>query len=584
MKKRVIKKYIALMSLGFALSLSACQSTFAPSSTTQTTISANDAFAKLNMQNGLYYQTLPQSVGQDSLFNALILQTRYFINNNDFTSANANLTNMQSLAQSPLEHSELNTLKASNAFINKDLLTAFDTLRMVNIQVLPTQALIYYYSLNAKVNEQLLAKNNVDLYFNNAYNSYKALLNLVNNDYAYDIATKALRLMQKKSPSELSLLLQNAADYNDKAFYQYALIEKTSNVNAKEKLLADFKENYKGHILASIDKTDINTSTIEQNTDRTYTIEPLKEGDKIAVILPLSGRFAQGVGNVAKLGILAAIQNNKTNFDVVFYDSNSEDLGTIIDQINNDGTKLIIGPILKENVSKLISSNNKLPAIVFNTTDQTMPNNMLYFDLSPEFEGMSVAHKLLNDNHNQVLVVSGHSQRQERNLNGLKQALADSNVILTQCYYQNTNTLNQDLANCNFVKPDAVYLNASATDANLIKAKVNANKAVYLSNIGYSGVNNSGIEMSLKGATLGDMPWLLTESRLKVGFLENIGKANIQSQRIFAVSYDSITVALSLAELQASDANTINGLSGDIHLQGKLIYTAPMWVQLGTPR
>lgn len=584
MKKYKIKKYVALISLGLALSLSACQSIYDATNVNQTTISANDAFAKLNMQNAFYYQTLPQSVGQDSLFNALILQTRYFINTNDLTSANANITNMQALAQSPLEQSELNTLKASFYFINNQLNASFDNLRLVNTQVLPTQALIYYYSLNAKVNEKLLEKNNAELYYNNAYNSYKALLNLVSADFAHDIAAKALALISQKSPSELSLLLQNATDYNDKAFYQYALIEKSSNINAKEKLLSDFKDTFKGHILASFDNISKTQATPNTQTTNTTIIEPLKNGDKVAVILPLSGRFAQGVGNVAKLGILAALQNSKSELNVVFYDSNSVDINTIVDQINNDGTKLILGPILKENVDKLINSNNKLPAIVFNTTKQTMPDNMLYFDLSPEFEGMSVAHKLLNDNRKQVVVISSPGQRANRTLNGLKEGIANSNIILTQCSYQNSASLTQDLANCNLINPDAVYLNTSASDANLIKAMIATNKAVYMSDIGYSGVNNSGIEMSLKGALLGDMPWLLTESRLKQGFLENIGKANIQSQRIFAVSYDSITVALALAELQESDANTINGLSGDIHLQNKLIYTAPIWVELGTPR
>ena len=98
-------------------------------------------------------------------------------------------------------------------------------------------------------------------------------------------------------------------------------------------------------------------------------------------------------------------------------------------------------------------------------------------------------------------------------------------------------------------------------------------------------MNNSSQELALSGATLGDMPWLLTDSELKASFMQSMPKANSQVQRIFASAYDAVNFAFAIDELAQDKNDVMHGLSGDLSLTDKgLIEASPMWVKLGQVR
>ena len=122
-------------------------------------------------------------------------------------------------------------------------------------------------------------------------------------------------------------------------------------------------------------------------------------------------------------------------------------------------------------------------------------------------------------------------------------------------------------------------------DAVTIKSNLPRNLPVYLTDKSYQGINNSAQELALKGAILGDMPWLLTDSELKNSFMQSLPKANSQVQRIFASAYDAVNFAFSIDELAQDKNDVMHGLSGDLSLTDKgLIEASPMWVQLGDVR
>lgn len=141
------------------------------------------------------------------------------------------------------------------------------------------------------------------------------------------------------------------------------------------------------------------------------------------------------------------------------------------------------------------------------------------------------------------------------------------------------------MSNCPLSEADSAYVNASVVDAVDIKAAIPSTVHVYLTDKSYIGVNNSSQELALKGSTLGDMPWLLTDSPLKDSFMQSLPKANNQVQRVFAAAYDSINFALVIEKLAANKEDVLHGLSGDISLgQNGLIESTPMWVDLGKIR
>lgn len=578
----IFKNVNFYLSLFLVLFLNACQ---APTKTSVTSVSTVEAFSAVNAADGAFYETLPDQVDQDSKINALILQARYYAINKQFDKAQASIDEMVKNITTSLHEHETAIVRGNVANLQGQNEVALNYLSKVNELILPDQVAVFYYRLYAKVNTELLAANKNDLYYNNAFGAYKSLIPLLSHDQAQVIAREALKFIQdNKTQSQISILLSRSKDFNDAGFYQYAIIEQTQNRAVKQRLLNDFHANYENHILATLYDTPDEKAGV---TEKPVTVDPgmaLQNGDKIAVLLPQSGRFKDIVGEPTKLGILAAIQDKNANLDVVFYDTNQKNIQDVVATLANDGTKFIIGPILKPEVDALIASSNKLPAIVFNTTDMAMPDNMFYFDLGPNFEGMIVANKIANDGHRNVLIIQGGSDRQKRTYDGFRQQITQRNLTLNTCTFVDLKTVKADLRGCDVVSPDAIYINATAMEANAVKEMIASDKDVYLSNGSYAGVNNSGIEMSMQGAIYGDMPWLLSESELKNAFFENIPKADSQVQRVFASGYDSINVAFNLLRLQQGQDNIIHGLSGDITLHGNLIYNDPLWIRLGTPR
>ena len=584
-----MKLYARLLALPLILLsaawLSACQTT---DSGEGAALSAAEAFGPLAAGQSGRYAALAADAAGDTRFHALILMTRYHAGTGNFEQAASALGQLAALAVTQLQTQELHLIRADVASLQGDSQRAAQHLGQVHVPLLPAQAAAFHYNLSTRVYEELLNKNPAsEVYYAQAMAAYMQLIPLLGTESAPAAARRALRLAQTRTAEQLSAAMAGSQDVMERGFYQYAIIDRTVNRAVRQRLLEDFRSQYPGHILAALPTAQ--TAPAGQAETEAAAEPPapvISRGDKIAVLLPQSGRFRDIVGIPAKLGILAAIQDLKARLEVTFYDTNKHSIQDIVTQVAGDGTRLILGPILKPEVEALISSSSTLPAIVFNTTGQAMPAGMYYFDLGPNFEGMAAASRMAADGHGRVVVTQGPSVRQRRVYEGFLSQAGRVGLTVTACEYKDIKTVRADLGSCSLGGVDAVYINGTAIEANAVRPvlALGEGQPVYLTASSYAGVNHSGLEMSMRGALLGDMPWLLSESSMKEAFMRHIPKADAQAQRIFAAGYDSVSVAFNLPRLTPGSGNTLHGLSGDISLHGSLIWNEPLWVRLGERR
>ncbi len=593
-KKKALSAALCSLLVASTLSLSACSSLLGSSK-----IESASAFGPLTLTSAEYQQEYENSSADES-FKALTLLTRSQINDGSFDAAKNTLGLMTSQAKTPAQHDSASLVSAMLSYKTGDIKKANEKLSGIDYNHMQKNELTYFLALNSLVNSGMYKNTHDAKYQITAFKSESALFNYLNK--ASDkkkVLLKSVDLLKQLDDRTLSSAFMNVKNTQDKGYYEYAIIDKSSNQELKQQMMSTFENKYPDHPLLFLNAPEqeesveaaekpstANASTLSPVSVGSNAVFTLNDGDKIAVLLPLSGRFARIVGEPAKLGILTALKDRNSRSQVIFYDTNKKNISSIVNTISSDGTKLVIGPVLKPEVNALNSSGFKLPSIVFNAPEGNRPVNQWYFDLGPNYEGTIVAAKMHADGYTKPAVISLSSDSaSQRSVASFTSAFANVHKNVTTCSYSDAGNIAASVSACPLADADAVYVNASASDAVTIKAALPSSLQVYLTDKSYLGVNNTSQELALNGAIMGDMPWMLTDSPLKKSFMDIMPKANSQVQRIFAASYDAVNLAFSITNLAADGNDVLHGLSGDISLGNNgLIESTPMWVKLGNLR
>jgi len=587
-KKSVgIKLRLCAMATAIAFTLSAC-------STTSVTEKNVSAFGPLTLNLQDYEKAYAESSSRNR-FDNLILLTRAQIATNNTESAIKSIDELFALAKTDLQKDELSLIHAQLLQKQGQYNDALHVLSSVNYNAMPASDVIYFLKLNQNVNNSLFEKTKDVKYQITAFKSESALLKYATRTQdKQKILDKSLSLLKAIDDTTLSSCLSNVKNDEDRGFYEYAIIDKSENTLLKEQLINSFMEKYPLHPLTLIKQQGI--TAVDSRTPQealSARAQPAEsaifnfvDGDQIAVLLPLSGRFAKTIGEPARMGILSALKDRQSKSKVIFYDTNKTNISSIVSTVNGNSTTLVIGPILKPEVNALNQNGLKKPSIVLNAPEGNKPKNQWYFDLGPNYEGAVAASKIYVDGYkNPLVILKNGDNNSQRALQGFASNFAKVNINPVTCGYTSSTSLKTDLSSCPLNSADAVYINADAVDAVQIKGLIPSNIKVYLTDKSYLGVNNSSQEFALKGALLGDMPWVLTDSPLKDSFLKSMPKANSQVQKIFSAAYDSVNFAYSINALSQNRNDVLHGLSGDISLgENGLIESTPIWVELGVLR
>lgn len=119
---------------------------------------------------------------------------------------------------------------------------------------------------------------------------------------------------------------------------------------------------------------------------------------------PVSADDSSSVQPAAQLAVAAVPANPSANVKV--YDTTAAPLDQILNQAQQDGVSLVVGPLLKPDVESLVKSNTSLNVLALNQPENVQNKaNVCYFALSPEDEARDAAHHIHDQGKQAPLVL-----------------------------------------------------------------------------------------------------------------------------------------------------------------------------------
>ncbi|WP_312778580.1 penicillin-binding protein activator [Pseudescherichia sp.] len=101
--------------------------------------------------------------------------------------------------------------------------------------------------------------------------------------------------------------------------------------------------------------------------------------------------------------------------DLKIYDTSSQPLDQILNQVQQDGASIVVGPLLKGNVEELMRSNTALNVLALNQPESVESRaNICYFALSPEDEARDAARHMWDQGRRAPLLLVPRSSLGDR--------------------------------------------------------------------------------------------------------------------------------------------------------------------------
>ncbi|BAT45158.1 penicillin-binding protein activator LpoA [Escherichia albertii] len=108
--------------------------------------------------------------------------------------------------------------------------------------------------------------------------------------------------------------------------------------------------------------------------------------------------------------------------ELKIYDTSSQPLSQILNQVQQDGASIVVGPLLKNNVEELLKSNTPLNVLALNQPENVENRaNICYFALSPEDEARDAARHIHGQGKQAPLVLIPRSSLGDRVANAFAQ-------------------------------------------------------------------------------------------------------------------------------------------------------------------
>lgn len=341
------------------------------------------------------------------------------------------------------------------------------------------------------------------------------------------------------------------------------------------------------------------------------TVPSGQPAQKIALLLPLQGQYgasAQAIRN----GFLAAYyddkQQGKNVPNVVVLDTSMQDVRTVYQQAIAQGADFVVGPLTKPQVGELASSGNlSVPTLALNTldTNQSPPNNMYFFSLSPRQEAIQVAQKARQDGHHNAIIIAPATPWGQTTANAFAQSWQSmGGQVVGNLAFSREQNLADDMGNLlqvnksvrsskGFKKAmqdkiplnqmrrqdfDMVFIVGSPSQARLIRPLLKfyfaGNIPVYATSSVYSGTPSPMHDRDLDGVMFSEMPWVLDATSQLPSNLGAI-KSRIMSlwpssyqtyPKLYAMGVDAYKLVQNFNRLSNSPSSGLAEATGTLYL------------------
>ncbi len=334
-------------------------------------------------------------------------------------------------------------------------------------------------------------------------------------------------------------------------------------------------------------------------------IELLERPEHIAILLPLTGKYAQ-IASAIRDGILSShYQHPDKSFHplISFIDTGSTPaaIWNHYKRATNQGADFIIGPFLKSSVDLLSrSSQIEAPTLTLNyASTQTENNqNLFQFGLLPEDEAYQVAEMAFRQGHAHAAVLVPDSAWGERLRNAFQLQFESlgGTVVSTQTYAANKNDFKQPIQSMLNIKQsytryrniqnvthskmkftpyrrqdvDMIFLAATPKDARQLKPQFKFHYAgeiqVYSTSHAFTGQINKQADRDIDDLNFLDMPWILNPPNKAKQALIKYWPEQKRYTRFFALGVDAYNLIPFLGRLKNKNYERFSGQTGNLYL------------------
>jgi outer membrane PBP1 activator LpoA protein len=324
---------------------------------------------------------------------------------------------------------------------------------------------------------------------------------------------------------------------------------------------------------------------------------------KIAVILPLTGRLALQ-GKALKDGILSAYFNEtRTKPELVFIDSARPEEGAEV--LQNNEYQLVIGPLIKDNIQVFAPFIKPgTPVVALNRDDTDMPEQeYYYYSLAPEDEAFQLAQHLEKRGLREPVIIAESSSVAQR----MKKAFvsywqANHSQTPLEVDYTDSKTMRAGISDVMGTAPskrrirqinalvrqdvkafernrrdiDSIVVFANAEQTELINPVIETSISPFADILPvFASSRSHSLEMSnnsyrdLRNLSFIDLPWMLPDhpwQGLSREAQELWPQRTDTEYRLFAMGYDAYNIVPHLRHMALFPEYQFNGLTGHLSL------------------
>jgi len=341
-------------------------------------------------------------------------------------------------------------------------------------------------------------------------------------------------------------------------------------------------------------------------------IEQSKPINNIALLLPLSGRYAKAASAIRDGFLVSYYSEDDTQKkpSIRLYDTggkNNDIVETYHLAVSN-GADIVIGPLSKKNVSRVANEvTHSIPTLVLNqleNNDNFYSENFYQFSLSPTEEAKQAARRAWFDGLNRAATITPDNSWGTRVSDAFKKEWLElGGEIVAEVPYKNKkNDFSKPIKNLLAIDKsevrksslskllrvklnseprrrqdiDFVFMGAFPRQAHLIPPQLEFYHAgdipIYTTSHSFSGNINAKKDRDLNRVIIGDMPWTLSntaDDNIKIQVHQTWPNKVVQFNRFYALGVDTYKSLNFLSWLRANSNSSIQGVTGKLKMNEK---------------
>lgn len=325
---------------------------------------------------------------------------------------------------------------------------------------------------------------------------------------------------------------------------------------------------------------------------------------KVALLLPLTGS-SRIFADTIRQGYSDAIKffPQELQQSIVLLDTTSAEMDALIQQAKEQNVELIVGPLLKDEVTKIKQLSPSIPVLALNKVDNSVvsTSKICYFALSPEDEAQDAAEHIYAQNKLHPLLLVPQNDLGQRVAQSFAKKWSELSANSSQAYVQyfgNKNTLSSgmnrnvginligtpilvnNITNQSVLSSeqsdhfDAIYIYASYDELTLIKPLIDmaAGKSVgnssslmiYTSSKSHVANASDDFNYDMNQTEYAEIPMLVNHSDTMSEIIPNNIVKNYPLMRLYAMGIDAWRLANRFNQMDSYQPNFLDGMTGKL--------------------